>query len=296
MDEELPSGTSASGDHSFETVAPLARVHRVLNRDVPIDSLAELSRCVSSSGFSSNVPEGSFAIGFDTNAIFRLGLGRRGPDAVDYLVKSHIGPVIVPGQTIQEVWNNSLAAVLPQAKVVQKKFLELEQEMLKVDIHLGQEGAAAREAINDLIALRGDWLDPSALITFETTLQSLLGAGHAPYVPREEFAPLARIRRDTKTPPGFEDTHGFGDFFVWADFLLGVATQSETFDHVVFVTNDTKKDWSRNGIPHPILVAEARAVAGVPFTLWTLPQFQDYAYSVIDSGDEESATPVIEAT
>ena len=264
-------------------------VRRVLNRDNPISPLNELRRGlapVSRAGVDRALP---FAIGFDTNAIFRLGMGSRGPDAVDYLVNSHKGPVIVPGQTIQEVWNNSLSAVLPQAKVVRKKLEELEVEMQKVDQHLGAEGAAVREAITELIATRGDWVDPAALSTFETTLDSLLKAGMTSYVPREGFAALARIRKDTKTPPGFED-NGFGDFFVWADYLYGLASESRGFGGAVLVTNDTKKDWSRNGVAHPILVAEAEAVAKVPFELWTLEHFKTYANSVVTAAAPSGPT------
>ena len=255
-------------------------VRRVLNRDYPISPLDELKRGIAPASRARVDRTLPFAIGFDTNAIFRLGLGSRGPDAVDYLVNSHKGPVIVPGQTIQEVWNNSLSAVLPQAKVVRKKLEELEAEMQKVDQHLGSEGAAVREAITELIATRGDWVDPAALATFETTLESLLKAGVTSYVPREGFAALARVRKDTKTPPGFEDS-GFGDFFVWADFLYGLASESRGFDGAVLVTNDTKKDWSRNGVAQPSLVAEAEAVAGVPFELWTLEDFKALASSVV---------------
>lgn len=280
MDE--PEDLAPSSKTSVASLDPLASVHRVLNRVDPISSLIELRRGVASERPSRFNPEMPFAVGFDTNAVFRLGLGPRGADAVDYLANSHQGPVIIPGQTIQEVWNNSLSAVLPQAKVVRKKLDELEGEMLKVNQHLGEEAAAVREAISDLIALRGDWVDPAALGTFEQTLESLLAAGLAYYVPREQFAALAQVRRDTKTPPGFEDS-GFGDFFVWADFLFGVASAPKEFDSLVFVTNDAKRDWSRNGVSHPILVAEAEAVGGVPFELWTLAQFQNFASSVINS-------------
>lgn len=286
------SPAERSSEESTEQAAPLKAlrlVQRVLNRDDPISALSELRRGVApdkQARVDSSLP---FAIGFDTNAIFRLGIGARGPDAVDYLVSAHKGPVIVPGQTIQEVWNNSLSAVLPQAKVVRKKLEELEVEMQKVDQHLGSEGAAVREAISDLVTTRGDWMDPASLSTFETTLDSLLKAGETSYVPREQFAALARIRKDTKTPPGFEDP-GLGDFFVWADFLFGLARETRPFAGAVLVTNDTKKDWSRNGVAHPILVAEAEAVAKVPFALWTLPQLWDFSSSVITAAAPDATS------
>ena len=256
----------------------LTRVWRVLNRLDPIESLQELRNGLAPDRRPPIDPHLPMAIGFDTNAIYRVGLGTRGADALDYLRTVHTGPVVVPGQSVQEVWNNLLAAVEPQAKRLRLKFEDLETEMGKIGQQLGGSGAAVREAIQELSRTHGDWIDPASQSAFDATLDVLLSVGTTVYVPRAKFAELARIRKETKAPPGFQDSVGYGDFFVWADFLYGVALSTPgSFQAVVLVTNDAKSDWSRNGVPHPLLVAEASAIAPVPFRLWSLEEFHEFA-------------------
>ena len=256
----------------------LERVWRVLNRDSAIAPLSELRTGLFSDGRPSFDPQEPFALGFDTNAIFRVGLGARGADSLDYLRAKHDGPVIIPGQAIQEIWNNLLAAVEPQAKKLRKMFDDLSVEVLGIDQSLGAPGVAVREAIEDLVSSHGDWIDPSAQAAFDATLDVLETVGTCRFVPRSEFATLAEIRKATKTPPGFRDAIGYGDFFIWADFLYGVAgSDPKDFGAVVFVTNDAKSDWSRHGVAHPVLVAEALGIVNVPFRLLALSEFQKFA-------------------
>lgn len=205
-------------------------------------------------------------------------MNKNGPAAVDYVSAAHVGPVIVPGQVVQEIWNNSLSVVQPQAKVIQRRFEDLEAEARKVDQTLGSAADNVRETIQELIDVHGAWVDPDSKQNFVDTVKALAKVATTPFVPRTMFDQLARVRKDTKTPPGFLD-NGFGDFFVWADFLLGVLSSDKPYQGVVFVTNDVKYDWSRDGIEHPVLVAEALALTGRPFRLWTLGQFQKYAES-----------------
>lgn len=261
------------------TYDALERVWRVLNRLDPIDSLEELRNGLEPLRRPPLATGALLALGFDTNALFRLGLGAQGADSLDYLRTLHKGPILVPGQSVQEVWNNLLAAVEPQAKKLRRRFEELEVEMRAIGQNLGESGSAVREAIEELRRVHGDWIDPASQSAFGSTLDVLLAVGKTAYVPRDRFAEIARIRRDTKTPPGFQDVIGYGDFFIWADFLYGLAlSDTSSLQGIVFVTNDTKSDWSRNGVPHPILVAEALAIAPVPFRLWTLQEFQAFAH------------------
>lgn len=231
---------------------------------------------------ASFVPSQAFALGFDTNAAFRLGLnGSRGTDAVDYLRARHQGPLILPGQVLQEIWNNSLEGLDPKAKKIAKAMDALKSEASGIGQELGASGEAVEDAVDKLVEAHGDWIDPSARATFERTLEVFLKKATVAHVPRSAFHVIAQSRHDTKTPPGFRDpASNNGDFFVWADFLLGtLRTMTQDLEAVVFVTNDTKKDWSRNGVPHPVLVAEARAVVNRPFHLWTVERFQEFAGS-----------------
>jgi hypothetical protein len=227
------------GDPSDEA---LLRVWRVLNRLDPPAALQELRNGLDASR-RPNLPDGTtIAFGFDTNAVFRLGLGERGPGALDYLSSAHRGPVIVPGQAIQEVWNNLLAGVEPQAKRLRKRFDELHAEVSNIDQALGPVGDSVRESIEELARVHGDWVDPRSQEVFDSTLEMLLDVGVESFVPREGFALLARARKETKTPPGFHDPAGnHGDFYLWADFLYGLAqADRSSFDATVLVTNDAR--------------------------------------------------------
>ena len=42
---------------------------------------------------------------------------------------------------------------------------------------------------------------------------------------------------------------------------------------LILVTNDGKIDWCREGEAHPVLCAEAKALLGVDFEIWTLDKF-----------------------
>lgn len=261
----------------FDDVS-LDKVWNVLNRSTDVESLRELHRGLSERERPHLGINQTIAFGFDANAIFRLGLGAQGANSLDYLTNQHYGPVIIPGQAVQEVWNNFLAGVEPNAKAVSRKLGELENELATIGQELGVLGDGAKAAVQALIKSHGDWTDSQALVEFEGAVRALLSVGEVTYVPRDEFYRLAQVRKETKTPPGFRDeSTNFGDFFIWADFLYGLAKADlDGVDAVVMVTNDQKSDWSRNSVPHPILVSEARSISGKEFRLWTLKMFQDH--------------------
>ncbi|WP_272027714.1 PIN-like domain-containing protein [Kocuria rosea] len=262
----------------------LQTVWNVLNRSTSTGLLKELYNGLAQEDRRPQLsPDTKLAFGFDTNAIFRLGLTRQGPNAIDYLSTLHNGPVIVPSQAVQEIWNNFLVGVEPKAKGAAKKLSELESEMEVIGQELGPLGEAAKKAIQELVEFHGDWTDPSALAIFDGTLKTLLDVADVSHVPREEFYSLALVRKETKTPPGFQDqSRNFGDYFIWADFLYGLANADlSDVEAVVFVTNDQKQDWSRNKVPHPVLVSEARSISGKEFRLWTVEDFRTHAKKIV---------------
>lgn len=204
--------------------------------------------------------------------------GGRGDSALDYLSARHVGPLVLPGQVLQEIWNNSLEGLDPQAKRIAKALDALKKDVSGIGQSLGASGEAAESAVADLLAAHGDWIDPQARSVFERTMQVFLARAVVAHVPRALFHPIAESRHNTKTPPGFRDGAGNnGDFFVWADFLLGsLRTLTASTEAVMFVTNDTKKDWSRNGVIHPILMAEASVTLNRPFHMLTVEEFQRF--------------------
>ena len=272
----MPISSSRFDDHRLETV------WATLNRVYETDLLNELYNGLVPDGRPPLASDTRIAFGFDTNAIFRLGLTRQGPNAIDYL-STLKGAVVVPAQAIQELWNNFLSGIEPKSKTVAKKLQELESELEKIDQELGSFGADAKSAVEALVASHRDWTDPSAVATFVGTLKALLDVAEVSHVPRDDFYNLGLIRKQTKTPPGFRDeATNFGDYYIWADFLYGLAKINlEDIDAIVFVTNDEKKDWSQNKVAHPILVAEARRVSGKEFRLWTLEEFRSHAKKIV---------------
>lgn len=265
-------------------------VKRALDRTTPlgnpIGALIDGMRRVSESeraGPLDHLTEYHFAIGLDTNAVFRVGLnGQSGAAAVDYLTGMHTGPIIIPGQAIQETWKNALSGMEPSGKRIHNALTSLETELRKLDMRTGPILERARTSVDELRNVHSDWIDAESQNTFIKTLEGLAKKASCPYVPREAFQDLARVRNDTKTPPGFEDPDdNHGDFYLWADFLYGLATADlELVRTVVLVTNDVKPDWSRGGIPHPILVQEVELVTGKPFVICTVKEFQAWAKNV----------------
>lgn len=257
---------------------PLRAVWDVLNRTVPVDPLPSLHGALSARGESADPIR--FALGFDTNAMFFFGRGKRGSDIADYIRTRHTSPIVVPGQTIQEIWKNHLVALRPKTKELQELMKKLEAEAEKLEYKFAAEGEVVKEAIDALVDTHGDVVDGAVLDEFRLALEALMAKAEVTYVPRAEFAALAEARRRTKTPPGFEDG-GDGDFYVWSDFLYGLKRADPmSFDEVVLVTNDVKKDWSRAGIAHPVLSAEVEALIGKPFRLWTVERLGRFTESI----------------
>src|SRR5437764_8432208 len=65
-------------------------VWNVLNRSSSVDAMVELRNGLNQSQRRPAISESNrIAFGFDTNAIYRVGLGKKGPDAIDYLRTRH---------------------------------------------------------------------------------------------------------------------------------------------------------------------------------------------------------------
>jgi hypothetical protein len=207
------------------------------------------------------------AIVLDSSAFLRLG---NQEDVIDYLRARHVAPIILPGQSIQEFWNNNLNVADSIATGIGRKFDALKTEVEKVDSSFRDFADRFSALITEFRSSFGYAYDGATVRRTISLLEVLKEKALTCYVTRERFAELAAHRKKTKTPPGFKDD-GDGDFFVWLDALdalLVARARKMPFDHVVLVTNDKKLDWSREGIAHPMLSAEVRALVGVPFETW----------------------------
>ncbi len=246
----------------------------LLDRRTAIDAVAALRHALRRQ--ESVIPLAETAIGFDANVVLRLGTDRRNDSIIDYLRSLHSAPLILPGQVIQEFWNNQHNAIRSMAKNGREQFQKLKSELDKFDDDFGGFAASFDDLMTKFSEEYGYMFDPSTVSRTDTFLDVLQTRALIPYVERSLYGEIAKVRHDTKTPPGFEDS-GDGDFYVWADLLRGLQMARDAgtaFSKVALITHDKKKDWSRDGNPHPILAAEVTALTGKPFETWTLEQLQ----------------------
>ncbi len=219
----------------------------------------------------------TIAVGLDTNAVFRLADKSRA-DVVDYLATRHDGPVILPGQVIQEFWNNFMAGIPTTTASIRKSFSALTEEVHKLGIDLSPFDAKFQDLIDEFDQTYSFTFDPATAGRIVTVIEALQRTAAVTYVPRSRFSVVAETRHQTRTPPGFKDT-GRGDFYVWADYLLGLLearAKGMKYDLAVLVTEDAKIDWSLKGQAHPILVAEVEALIEVPFETWDVTRLAQY--------------------
>lgn len=269
--------------------ANIVQLEAVLDRQVPIDSLDALFLAVDRK--TKRIPNlETVAIGIDSSVFLRLAGHKQSADIVDYLDTKHHGPLILPGQAVQEFWNNQLAAVDTMAAGVKKKFEALKQDASKIDPNFGDYADTMGSLLDRFSSEYGYVYDAATLRTTIFVLELLKKKALLSYVPRTRFHDIALNRKRTKTPPGFKDD-GDGDFFVWVEFLYGLLKakgSGQEFHHAIILTHDQKIDWSRASVAHPILAAEVQALVGVPFDVWTIERF----YQAIS--EESSASPQAE--
>jgi hypothetical protein len=251
------------------------RLMSVLDRQVACNSLDALISALKPE--RSTIPLSATAIGLDATAFLRIAGHRKGADIVDYLSSTHSAPLVLPGQAIQEFWNNQLQVVYTVAATLRKQFNTFKESLEKVDRAFGEELAQVGQLLTQFSAEHGHVYDEATVRNTVKLLEDLSRRAIIPYAPRLRYAALAATRKATKTPPGFRD-EGDGDFFVWVDLLTGLQkaqTQENQFSRVVLVSLDKKVDWSRAGTAHPILVAEVQTLLAVPFEIWTIDRLSE---------------------
>ncbi|MDF2093616.1 PIN-like domain-containing protein [Knoellia sp. 3-2P3] len=251
----------------------LKKVREVLGREVPIDSLTSLKQALSARSTLSSEEFDAAVIALDANVLLNIAKGRKAPEIIDYLGQRHAGPIILPSQVVQEFWNNQMSAVQGVADRVRQAFDSLSKVVREIDPAFAASLQSKAEVIvQEFVDEFGHVLDERTAGDVSALIDMLVNRAICAQVPRSDFRDLARQRKSTKTPPGFKDD-GDGDFFVWADLLLGIAearVSGSQFQHVILITEDVKKDWSTKGTTHPILVAEVQALVGAGFHTWNL--------------------------
>ncbi|MDE1569148.1 PIN-like domain-containing protein [Aquabacter sp. P-9] len=246
------------------------QVCELLDRKAEINALKSLS-----SALKFELPECELAetvIAFDANVLLRMSKHSRCDDIVDYLRAKFPGRIILPGQVIQEFWNNQFLGVESISAALQKKFKELSDTIGGFDDQFGEYATRFKDLMREFDEDYGYIFDDNTARKTKLFVDLLVEKARVPFVTRSLLSALADVRKRTRTPPGFKDG-GDGDFFVWADLLLGLAVlkkEGVKYRRVTLVTLDKKIDWSRGGIPHPILTAEVHAISGAEFETITL--------------------------
>lgn len=275
------------------SLADQDRLITVLDRRIPLRSLDALVQALRPAPDTCQL-QGT-AICLDANVFLRLSAHSKSEDIIDYLKSTHSAPLILPGQAIQEFWNNQLAAVETVSTALKKKFEQLKTEVAKIDKNFGTYAEEITNILDRFSAEHGHVYDEGTVRKTLGLMEMLQERAHVPYASRLAFNDIAVHRKKTKTPPGFKD-EGDGDFYIWVDLLTGllqVSAQAKNFNRVVFVSNDQKVDWSRAGIAHPVLVAEVRALVDVPFEIWTIDKLAseiDKAITGTTEGVKEDRT------
>ncbi len=264
------SGTEKEVDFSEKA---LARLEKTFDRQWPLKSLDALYDCLAKR-LDVSVPLGEVALGFDTNVFLTVNNNPDRSDILDYLAK-HPGPIVIPGQAVQEFWNNAYNGITTFDKVIKQRFDSLERELLKAGVEFSEFKDGFDKLLEDFKKKFGYVYDQSTKHKIEGSVDIFRNVAITEYVPRGRFRNIAADRKITKTPPGFKDA-GNGDFYIWADFLYSLLLHrsvDKPFNRIAFITDDVKADWSIRGTPHPILRAEVTSLLGVDLEIWTLDEF-----------------------
>lgn len=190
--------------------------------------------------------------------------------------------IIIPGQSYVEYHNN-------HSSFTKEKINRLNSELGKVNklmesdnwAEIYRMGFAAHDDVNAIKVKLDEFMtfynpDDShsgMKATFGVVDELLKAGARVPFVPRDKFYDLGKVRLDSKTPPGWGDVsskgvQSLGDFYCWMDFLYSTferATEMESRSTrlAVFVSDDVKKsDWNVGTVAHPFLAAECHSITG----------------------------------
>ena len=147
----MASGTE-NGKAQFEAAEALQhhQLIQLLDRQTSVQALDALVAALRPT--PNDVALERTAIGLDANVFLRLGNHAKGEDIVDYLSARHAAPLILPGQAIQEFWNNQLHAVDTVSSGLKKRFDVLKADFGKVDKNFG-DYASQIEALLDQFSI-----------------------------------------------------------------------------------------------------------------------------------------------
>lgn len=297
-DSATPLGTLASGTITRDSIDPIAEVllgvFERRNKTDTVDGLLYSLARLNQSNKTPSTDMSNIAFGIDTNVLIKIAKD----DDISESMISYFGnkctiPVILPGQTVQEFWNNMASFMETASSKLAKAFDQFKKVVVetKVDFknHIEDIEQNLRKFENEYKGIYGK----SVLDNVRKILVELKDYVVVSYCPRHVFYNISIHRKNTNTPPGFKDHYtNDGDFFVWVDFLYGLKKLQDDgckFEKVVFITDDSKIDWVFGNAEHPILVLEVLSILGVSFEIWKSSKFiaEIEAQTSIKSTSEE---------
>lgn len=220
------------------------------------------------------------AVGFDTNALKSYRYDGAVNAETDLLSLADMNiKTILPGQVFTEFWNNH--RIFTEASLKEGKQHAVKLRKLIEDYGLNDrldiDFDAVIAAIENLIKPPGGDESVVSLSKSEQVSDVFTDNCSVPFVSRDDFYSIAQSRLNSKAPPGFDDIsdkkYALGDFFVWADLLLGLRAANIDKDaigerrHAIFVTNEKKDDWLSGGKLHPVLQRECFIYTGLQLTV-----------------------------
>lgn len=250
------------------------RIYRVLNRAETVDALGSTALSLSESFEPCSRYSKSTALLIDTNVLLQLPKIKEHDAVLDFISSIHEGPVVIPGQAVQELWNNHLSVSKSSRDGLADSFSKFKASAKNiVDVaNLTEEFGSVLDKFADEHAniFSARWLE-----TLAADLSAFQKLATSRFVERTRFLPVAEVRHITKTPPGFKDD-GHGDFFIWADGLYSLMIslyRRPRVDHLVVLSGEKKSDWMSGDCPHPLLSAEVRAIFGASMEICDLKSF-----------------------
>lgn len=254
----------------------LEQIIEVLDRRIPASgpsAVKALSSAMSTpQGEGKDIKHAAFTI--DSSALLRMARDPKNYDVIDFLLTLDT-PTVLPGQTLQEFWNNRLEYVHTIGSEFSKRFAPF-QDYIKRSA--GKFGTLEQELNDWLNKVEEEFLhryDEPTARSVSKLISLLEGNILCDFAPRELLSHVAEQRKKTKTPPGFRDSaDNYGDFYVWTDTLYSLQIYATNrggvdFNQVILISNDQKLDWISHDIPHPALTSEIACLFHVPFQIWT---------------------------
>jgi hypothetical protein len=157
----------------------------VLDRGKACDSLAALVSAMKRETSPASLED--TAIGLDANVFLRLAGHPKSADIIDYLSSRHSAPLILPGQAIQEFWNNQLQVVDTVAVSLRKQFENFKAALSKVDKDLVEQVTEVGGLLDRFSAEYGHVYDEATVHKTVTLMDAVVNKAAVPYATRGKF-------------------------------------------------------------------------------------------------------------